>query len=139
MTRQRGQALVEAALVFVGFFVLIVGLVGAGQMLFLHQTLVDRAHAAVRWGATQHYDPAAIANLVLYGKTSHAPDERPFAGLNESNVIVSQPDCEPSPNLDCRVTVVISGYRYQMFGTAMVYQARPIQVSLPSELPNATQ
>jgi len=148
--RRRGQALVEAALVLLVFFVIMIGLLDVGQMLFLHQTLTERAQAAVRWGVTNNYDPTSITNLVLYGNTSPDPGAQPFWGLSTSNVAVSNPGCGPNPNIDCRVTVVVSGYTYNLFSAAIIgkyfggsgsttYRGQTILASLPSELANATQ
>lgn len=148
--RQRGQALIEASLLFLAFFVLMIGMLDLGQMLFLHTTLTERAQSAVRWGVTNNYDPASITNLVLYGNTSPGQSDQPFWGLSTSNVTVTNPGCGPNPNIDCRVTVVISGYTYNLFSAAMIgryfggsgnatYNGQTITVSLPSELANATQ
>lgn len=148
--RRRGQALLEASLLFLVFFVMMIGMLDLLQMLFLHQTLVDRAHAAVRWGATTNYDPTSITNLVLYGKTSPGDNDQPFWGMNSSNVTVTNPGCGPNPNIDCRVTVVVSGYNYTMFSAAILGKyfggsgnasrtGQTITVSLPSEAPAGTQ
>jgi len=148
--RRRGQALVEASLLLLVFFVIMIGLLDLGQMLFLHQTLSERAQNAVRWGVTNNYDPTSITNLVLYGKTSPGDHDQPFWGLSTSNVTVTNPGCGPNPNIDCRVTIVVSGYTYNLFSAAIIgkffggsgnvsHSGQTIQVSLPSELANATQ
>jgi hypothetical protein len=104
----------------------------------------------VRWGATNNYDSTSITNLVLYAKTDPAAGDQPFWGLSTSNVTVSNPGCGPNPNIDCRVNVIISGYTYNLFSAAIIgkffggsgnstYSGQTIQVSLPSELANATQ
>ena len=148
--RRRGQALVEASLLFIVFFIMMIGLLDVGLMLFLHQTLSERAQAAVRWGVTNNYDPTSITNMVLYGKTAPADGDKAFWGLTTSNVTVTNPGCGPNPNIDCRVNLVISGYTYSLFSAAVVgkffggsgsasYNGQTIQVSLPSELANSTQ
>jgi hypothetical protein len=145
--RQRGQALVESALIFVVFFAFVIGLLDIGQMMFLHQTLVERARNAARWGAINAYDQVSIQNLVLYGKTSPAFTDRPFWNLSASNVTVNNPGCGPTPKIDCRITVVVSGYSYTMFSAPLISlfqgghaQGRvtglSIEVSMPSEVPN---
>src|SRR5690349_3224596 len=145
--RQGGQALVESALIFVVFFAFMIGLLDIGQMLFLHQTLVERARNAARWGAINPYDQVSIQNLVLYGKTSPAWTDKPFWNLTTSNVTVSNPGCGPTPKIDCRITVVVSGYSYTMFSAPIIslFQGGhangsatglTIEVSLPSEVPN---
>src|SRR5437879_5083971 len=118
--RRRGQALVEASLLLLVFFVIMIGLLDLGQMLFLHQTLSERAQNAVRWGVTNNYDPTSITNLVLYGKTSPGQNDQAFWGLTTSNVTVSNPGCGPNPNIECRVTIVVSGYTYNLFSAAII-------------------
>lgn len=148
--RRRGQALLEGTLLLVVFFVMMIGLLDVGQMLFLHQTLAERAQSAVRWGVTNNYDPTSITNLVLYGTASPGQNDQAFWGLTSSNVTVTNPGCGPNPNIDCRVTVVISGYTYNLFSGAIIGKffggtgtasrgGQTIEVSLPSELANATQ
>ena len=148
--KRRGQALVETALLFIAYFTILIGMVDIGQMLFLHQTLVERVTTAVHWGATNNFDQTSITNLVLYGTTSPDPNAGAFWGLSSSNVSVTNPGCGPNPNIDCHVKVVVSGYQYTFFsfafitsfwhpGTSGVINGLTIQASEPSELPNATE
>jgi TadE-like protein len=104
--RRRGQALVETALILAAFMLLLLGMVGIGQMIFARQTLAERAHDAARWGAMNHYDPAAIRNLVLYGTSAPSGDARPILGLSSDGVEVRNPGC---PGPECMVSVAIPG------------------------------
>ncbi|HTW67252.1 MAG TPA: TadE family protein [Bryobacteraceae bacterium] len=90
--KERGQSLVETALILAAFMGLLVGMTGVGESLFFRQTLADRARQAARWGALHPYDPAKIRQMVQFGTV---------AG---SDVEVSNPGC---PGLDCRVLVAI--------------------------------
>jgi len=132
-SNKKGQSLVESALTLGVFFALVVGLLDVGQMLFVHQTLVERARESVRWGAVHRFDAAAMQNLVLYGNATPAASDTPFWGLKRSNVSVSNPDCEVASNSDCRVKVVVSGYSYPLLSSA--FTGGTIEASLPSELP----
>ena len=102
--RSRGQSLVETTLILAAFMALLLGMADVGQMLFMRQTLVERAHSAVRWGAVNPYDPSAIRNLVLFGTTAPAADATAFAGLTPAAIDVGNPGC---PGADCRVRVAI--------------------------------
>ena len=95
--RRKGQSLVETTLVLAAFMGLLLGVVDLGQKLFMRESLLDRARAAARWGATHPYDPEAIRKVVLSGG---------FGGLKAGDVAVSDPGC---PGLACRVRIVIAG------------------------------
>lgn len=86
---ERGQSLVEGTLVMLVFFAMLLGVVDFGLVLFEHQSLTERARAAVRWGSL-HPDGGAepVRNMVLYGSpgTSTAP---PYLGLAPDNVLVT--------------------------------------------------
>jgi hypothetical protein len=102
--KTRGQSLIESALILTAFMGLLVGMAGVGQMLFVRQTLADRARVAARWGALNSYDPAAIRRVVLFGTAEPTPGDNPFFGLTPAAVVVSNPGC---PGAGCRVSVVI--------------------------------
>ena len=70
------------------FFALLLGVLDCGQILFAHQSLVERVRAAVRWGSL-HPDggPDRVVNYVLYGGPDAPLMTTPgFLGLTESNV-----------------------------------------------------
>ncbi len=73
------------------FLALFIGVFDIGEMLFVHQTLTDRARNAARWGAVNTFDPVSIQNLVLYGATTAAQGQTASFGLTASNVTVSRP------------------------------------------------
>jgi len=107
MTRARklaGQSLIESALILAAFMGLLVGMAGMGQLLFVRQTLADRARMAARWGALNNYDPAAIRRMVLFGTADIAPGQTAFFGLAPAAVDVSNPGC---PGRGCRISVAI--------------------------------
>lgn len=103
---ERGQSLVESALVLAAFLGLVLGIVDVGQLLFERQTLAERAQQASRWGAIHPYDPGAIRNVVLYGTAQPTDQATPVFGLTSDAVQVANPGC---PGTDCRVMVSISG------------------------------
>ncbi len=102
--RQAGQSLIESALILTAFMGLIIGMAGIGQLLFVRETLADRARMAARWGALNNYDPAAIRSMVLFGTADTAPGQTAFFGLAPAAVEVSNPGC---PGPACRVSVAI--------------------------------
>ena len=70
--RQKGGSMLESVLTLVVFLALFFGVFDVGEMLFVHQTLTDRARNAARWGAVNTYDATSITNLVLYNATTPA-------------------------------------------------------------------
>lgn len=87
--RQKGGTVLETVLTLIVFLALFFGIFDVGTMLFVHQTITDRARNAARWGAVNIYDPTSIQNLVLYGTT--AAGATTAFGLTTANVTVSRP------------------------------------------------
>jgi hypothetical protein len=93
--REKGQSLVETALILAAFMGLLLGMTGVGEMIFVRQTLADRASQAARWGALNPYDPAKIRAMVEFGTVA------------ASDIEVSNPGC---PGADCRIVVAIPSH-----------------------------
>src|SRR5262245_27031226 len=106
--------MLETALIFLGFFAMLIGAFDFAQFLFIHQALVERARYAARWGAL--IDPTnttAITNMVLYSQPTAPTDGTSgYFGLTSSTVTVTNPG---SGSDDYRVVVLISNYTYSMF------------------------
>lgn len=102
--KQSGQSLIETALILAAFMGLLLGMTGVGELIFVRQTLADRASQAARWGAVNNYDPGAIRDMVRFGTATPQPAQSPFFGIAASAVVVSNPGC---PGAACRVSVAI--------------------------------
>jgi hypothetical protein len=102
--RQAGQSLIETALILTAFMGLLLAMTGVGQLIFVRQTLADRASQAARWGAVNNYDPAAIRDMVRFGTATPEQGQTPFFGLAAAAIEVSNPGC---PGVECRVSVAI--------------------------------
>lgn len=122
LRRQRGQALVESVLTLTAFLAIFMGMIEVGEILYIHQTLVERTREAVRWGAVNTWDntnsPTQITNMVLYGTSSPANNATPIFGLTASNVSVTRP--QPDYSSADRVVVSVSGYTLTFFTNAIV-------------------
>ena len=132
---QRGQTLVESALVIIVLLCTLLGIIDFGQVLFFHQTLVERARAGVRWAAVQNpIVTGDVQNYVIYNNS--AGTGTPILGsLTSSNVVVTQTGqvgCD-----DSRVTVQIVNYPFQFFAPylAKTFVNKPIVETLPWEAP----
>jgi Flp pilus assembly protein TadG len=107
---ERGQSLVETALILVAFMSLLLAMTAIGEKLYVRQELTQRAHDAARWGALNRYDADAIRNLVRYGTTAPANDAGAFDSLKPTDVVVTNPGC---PGPDCRIRVAIPAHGVQ--------------------------
>ncbi len=70
------------------FFALLLGAVDFGQLIFAHQSLVERVRASVRWG-TLHPEAGIepVRNMVLYGSPEQGTQA--YLNLTADNVNVS--------------------------------------------------
>ena len=128
----RGSVLVETAIIFIAFAMMLIGIFDFGQFLFVHQALVERARSAARWGAINNAtDSTSISNMVLYNQSATPADGTPtYFNLSSSNVSVSTPD---SGTNDYRLIVQISGYNYTVLSPYIAgsYSGIPVTVSVP--------
>jgi len=108
---RRGQSLIETTLILVAFLGLLFGVVDVGQHLVLRETLTDRVRAAVRWGALNPYNEAAIRNMVLYGTAQPKAGDPRFFGLQPEDVVVRKAEC---PGAACRIAVQVAGHGIEM-------------------------
>jgi hypothetical protein len=140
--RQKGGTVLETVLTLIVFLALFFGIFDVGTMLFVHQTLTDRARNAARWGAVNTFDPISIQNLVLYGTTTAGPT--PSFGLSAANVTVSRPAATiGQPEDRVIVTViypvhlvsVLLGQSSTWSGGSVPSWNLRIQVSTPYEVP----
>jgi Flp pilus assembly protein TadG len=124
--------MVETAIIFVAFILMLVGIFDFGQFLFVHQALVERARYAARWGAVN--DPTnttSITNMVLYNQSTTPQSGTPtYFNLSSANVSVTNPG---SGTNDYRLTIQISGYSYLILSPyiAGTYTGIPVTVSIP--------
>lgn len=133
---RRGQSMVESTLVLLVFFSLLLGVIDCGQVLFAHQSLVERVRSAVRWGVVNHWEGQdRIVNRVLYNQTE-APAGNPpaFLGLRPENVVVRhQPATSARPD-DETLSVIIINYQPQFFSpwlAPMVLHPRAVSITAP--------
>jgi hypothetical protein len=139
---RRGQSLVEATLVLFAFFALLLGVADCGQVLFAHQSLVERARGAARWGSLHPGEgPEPVVNLVLYGQIREPLKQTSgYLGMTSANVkVVFQPATPDRPD-DETVSIAIVNFETHLFSPWMsrvLVSARPVLVSAPVARPAA--
>lgn len=150
--RSRGQSLVESALVLLVYLVLLIGILDVGQVLFIHQTMVERTRAALRFGAVQDpFNADAVRNMVLYNQPTvpgagdyepeylgdrDAPPPVPgIFGLMPAMVDVQRHDATFNED---RITIRITGYPFNFYTPiiAGLYEGKPIEATIPYEAGN---
>ncbi len=128
----KGSVIVEAALVFMAFITMLIGIFDFGQFLFIHQALVERARYAARWGAINDpTDSTSITNMVLYYQSTTPANGTPsYFNIASSNVSVTNPN---SGTNNYRLNITISGYTYTVLSPYIggTYTGPPITVSVP--------
>jgi len=114
---ERGQGMLEAALVLLVFLAGLIGAMDFGQLLFKHQLLVERVRAGVRWGVVNAWDGSGdqIANVVRYNSSTAPDGGAPFLGLTRDNVSVVRTAGSSSDPNDERITVSIVSYDFNFF------------------------
>lgn len=130
---QRGQAMVESALVLLVFSALLIGSLDIGQVMFFHNSLVERARHGARWASTKPFNEDQIKNVVVYGSPTPAPSASPVL-YNLTLPRVSATLLEPN-TVNARVTVTISNYPFNFFSPwiAGAYTANPIAITMTHE------
>ena len=124
--------MIEAALSLVSFVSLFMGAIDVAQILFIHQSIVERVRFAARSAAVSCCDSDAVTNTVLYGTpTGSGPG---YWGLTSSNVSVV---FAGQNTADQRVTIRVSGLAYRAYTPMMAgtFSNIPVQVTIPLELP----
>jgi hypothetical protein len=128
--------MVEATLVLLVFFALLLAVIDCGQVLFAHQSLVERVRAAVRWGVVHPWDKAdPIVNLVLYNQPDAPGRDTPaFLGMQRENVVVRHIAPSPDRPDDETLSVTIVNFRPQFFSpwfADAVVSPRAVSITAP--------
>lgn len=134
---RKGQSLIEATLVLIVFFAMLLGVIDCGQVLYSHQALVERVREAVRWGTLHPYEGTGdqIANLILYNQTEEPHTSVPtFLGLTRANVRVRYRAATAQRPDDETLSVAIVNYESHFFSPWIgktVISPRPVLISAP--------
>jgi len=101
--RRRGSSLVEAALVTVPFFTLILGIIACGYLVFTYDTLAFAAQQGARWASVRGSTSGMTANAASVKDyvTGQAPGLAP--GSLDVQTVWS-PDNKPGSTVTVQVT-----------------------------------
>ena len=144
-SRRRGAAMLETALILPLFLIFWFGIADWGIAFWIHETVVHRANAAVRWqvvntmctawnadNSCSTVDDTKIKNVFLYGDPNGSIDKGVWFSTTLPVVAVSLPGKRLK---DLRVVMTVSNYQWMHFTPffASRYLGRPITVSLSAE------
>ena len=131
---QRGHAVLEGGLMLLLFLGFLIGTLDFAQVLFFHQSLVERARAAARYAAVHPTDTDGTKNIAVYNTAT--PSEGASAllpGLTTSMVSLT-PSGDGTP--EARVKVTISGYPYYFFSPTIAgSRTTSVSATMLSEAP----
>ena len=114
---KRGGALLEAGLIFVLGISLMIGLFDVGQMMFIHQTVIERTREAARWATVNPFDSTKVTNMVLYGSPTAGTAGTELFNMSASKVSVSHTG---SGSMSDNISLTVSGYTYLLFSATIV-------------------
>lgn len=120
---EKGQSLVEMALVCMVFFFLLFGILEFSRALWTYNTIVQNTRAAARWAVVNVLDNTETAdinktkNIVIYGYPDVSSGTPLVPGLSPSLVNVSVDTLEedsstPPKPISQKVSVTVSGYQF---------------------------
>jgi hypothetical protein len=129
---ERGSVAVESTLVLLAWVAVMIFMLDCGQLLLLHQSLVERVRNAVRYGAVVEYDVEKLQNLVMYGSTGDTGG-RPSFNLDRSMVSVNRLGAGTDGD---RVYISVAGYpvRFMSPWVARLAEGLPISATAPYEV-----
>src|SRR3954466_2492017 len=115
---QRGQAMLESALVLLIFVPVLMGIADFGQFIYFHSSLTERARAASRYGAVHTYtDGTAIQNVAVYNDPSPADGTKPLLPYLTTSLVTATLN---DVNTDAaRITVTITNYPFNFISGFM--------------------
>lgn len=139
--KQRGQSLVESALVLMSLLTMILFVLDMGRVMLLGQYVTERARVTARMATVNNWGERQVANYLVFGKTQMPDDsayKSGFMGLKtwqvDYHVLGTQ------RNGDLRVQVSVEGIQAVMFipWVASRYTFPKIVVELPAQSLGAT-
>ncbi len=123
LRNDKGQSLVEMALVCMIFFFLLFGILEFARALYYYNTIVQNTRAAARWAVVNVLDNSDSAditstkNIVLYGGPTGS-GATVLPGMTAAMVNVSVANLEvdtssPPKPISQKISVSVSGYPFQ--------------------------
>ena len=122
---ERGGSLIEFTVVALSFFIMLVGIVAAGNLYYTHNALVEATRRGARYAALHPTgSTTAVRNVVIYGTDSPPTGAIPLVyNLQTTNVTVTYTGLNVAQGT---VTVTIDNYSFPF-----VLPTRTTSVTMP--------
>jgi hypothetical protein len=137
--KQKGQAILETALVTLTLVGMIIFVMDTGRILLLQQFIAERARETVRGAVVNNWDATATKNYLVYNSTT-APNNSPpgYLGLQTSQVSYQTLGTAGSP--DYRLQVKVTGVPVLTWIPYISgqYTLAPIVATMPAQSLGAT-
>lgn len=124
-SNERGGSLIEFTVVAAVFFMMLVGIVAAGNLYYTHNALVEATRRGARYAVLHPTgSTTAVRNVVMYGTDSPPNGATPLVyNLQPGNVIVTYTGLNVAQGT---VTVTIESYTFPF-----VLPSRTTSVTMP--------
>jgi len=122
---ERGGSLIEFTVVALSFFIMLVGIVAAGNLYYTHNALVEATRRGARYAVLHPTgSTTAVRNVVIYGTDSPPSGATPLVyNLQTTNVTVTYAGLNVAQGT---VTVTIDNYTFPF-----VLPTRTTSVTMP--------
>ncbi len=129
--RLRGSSLVEGTFILMTLLAVLIGSLDIAKVVYLHQSLVERARSGAQWAAVNEFDSAKVKNYVVY----NSPDPGATPSLWRLQTSMVTAELKDANTAKARVEIKIKDYPYDFFSPwiAGAYKARPIVTSVIHE------
>lgn len=146
--KEKGQSLVEMALVSLLFFFLLFGILEFGRALWTYNTIVNGTRAGARWGVvniandSDNTNKDRVRNIILYGYPNVTSGSTLVPGLTAGMInvnIVTLDTDSGGATINQKVSVSVSGYQFRfLIPLAPVLTIPAYETSLYTESMGAT-
>lgn len=131
---QKGQAMVESALVLTAILCMLIFILDMGRLLLTQQFIAERARAAARAAAVRNWTSTEVANYLVFNSSTAPPGVTVgMLGLKPSQVSFQKLGTAGAS--DYRLKIRVSGVQVLTFIPFMAgtYTAAPVTVTVPTQ------
>lgn len=131
----RKGAVSEILFVLCAAVVVGVSILDITQVIFIHQSLVERARAGATWASRQKFDSAETRNMVVFNTTEPGERDKPLCPDLTTRMVSAE--LLDGGTAKARVVVKIADYPYRFYSywIRKAYNPRSIMAVVKHEAP----